>query len=100
MKTTALIIGLCFSFAVAETPAADDFYKGKTIRVIVGGTAGGGFDVYTRAMTRYMGKHIRGRHAYCGEIYSQRCETGWPDLRHLQRLFDSQPGPRPQRFRF
>jgi len=60
MKTTALIIGLCFSFAVAETPAADDFYKGKTIRVIVGGTAGGGFDVYTRAMTRYMGKHIPG----------------------------------------
>jgi tripartite-type tricarboxylate transporter receptor subunit TctC len=40
--------------------AADDFYRGKTIRVIVGGTAGGGFDVYTRAMTRYIGKHIPG----------------------------------------
>ena len=39
---------------------ADDFYKGKTVRVIVGGTAGGGFDVYTRAMTRHMGKHIPG----------------------------------------
>ncbi|HJX09438.1 MAG TPA: hypothetical protein VJ733_02945 [Candidatus Binatia bacterium] len=60
MKTTALIVGLCFSFTVADTLAADDFYKGKTIRVIVGGTAGGGFDVYTRAMTRYMGKHIPG----------------------------------------
>lgn len=60
MKTAALIIGLCFSFMVADTLAAEDFYKGKTIRVIVGGTAGGGFDVYTRAMTRYMGKHIPG----------------------------------------
>lgn len=60
MKTTALIIGLCFSFTVADALRADDFYKGKTIRVIVGGTAGGGFDVYTRAMTRYMGKHIPG----------------------------------------
>jgi len=40
--------------------AADDFYKGKVIRVIVSGTAGGGFDVYTRAMTRHMGKHIPG----------------------------------------
>lgn len=39
---------------------AQDYYKGKTIRVIVGGSAGGGFDVYTRAMTRYMGKHIPG----------------------------------------
>ena len=39
---------------------ADDFYKGKTIRVIVGGSAGGGFDIYTRAMARHMGKHIPG----------------------------------------
>ncbi len=60
MKTTALIVGLCFSLTIAATLRADDFYKGKTIRVIVGGTAGGGFDVYTRAMTRYMGKHIPG----------------------------------------
>jgi tripartite-type tricarboxylate transporter receptor subunit TctC len=39
---------------------ADDFYKGKTIRVIVGGSAGGGVDIYTRAMARHMGKHIPG----------------------------------------
>jgi tripartite-type tricarboxylate transporter receptor subunit TctC len=39
---------------------ADDFYKGKIIRVIVGGSAGGGFDIYTRAMARHMGKHIPG----------------------------------------
>jgi tripartite-type tricarboxylate transporter receptor subunit TctC len=39
---------------------ADDFYKGKVIRVIVGGSAGGGFDIYTRAMARHMGKHIPG----------------------------------------
>lgn len=46
---------------LACAPAfADDFYKGKTVRVIVSGTAGGGFDVYTRAMTRHMGKHIPG----------------------------------------
>ena len=39
---------------------ADDFYKDKVIRVIVGGSAGGGFDIYTRAMARHMGKHIPG----------------------------------------
>ncbi len=60
MKTTALMLGLCFSLTVTEALAAEDFYKDKTIRAIVGGTAGGGFDVYTRAMTRYMGKHIPG----------------------------------------
>jgi tripartite-type tricarboxylate transporter receptor subunit TctC len=40
--------------------AAQGFYSGKTIRVIVGGSPGGGFDIYTRAMTRHMGKHIPG----------------------------------------
>ena len=44
----------------AAPSRADDFYKGKTIRVIVGGSAGGGFDIYTRAMARHMGKHIPG----------------------------------------
>ena len=39
---------------------AQDFYRGKVIRVIVGGSAGGGFDIYTRAMARHMGKHIPG----------------------------------------
>jgi tripartite-type tricarboxylate transporter receptor subunit TctC len=39
---------------------ADDFYRGKTVRVIVGGSPGGGFDIYTRAMARHMGKHIPG----------------------------------------
>ena len=57
------IILLCVLLLAGITPPpllADDFYKGKTVRVIVGGTAGGGFDVYTRAMTRHIGKHIPG----------------------------------------
>jgi tripartite-type tricarboxylate transporter receptor subunit TctC len=56
------ILSLLFSFWLLPSlaQAAEDFYKGKTIRVLVGGTAGGGFDVYTRAMTRFMGKHIPG----------------------------------------
>ena len=55
---------LVFLLALGVLPsrlfAAEDFYKGKTIRVIVGGSAGGGFDIYTRAVARHMGKHIPG----------------------------------------
>ena len=54
------LLAALFTAAVAAPLDAQEFYKGKTIRVIVGGTAGGGFDVYTRAMTRYMGRHIPG----------------------------------------
>ena len=59
MKTAWFCI-LWLVATMSQTLHADDFYKGKTVRVIVGGTAGGGFDVYTRAMTRHMGKHILG----------------------------------------
>jgi tripartite-type tricarboxylate transporter receptor subunit TctC len=38
--------------------SSEDFYKGKTVRIIVGGSAGGGFDTYSRVMARPW-KHIR-----------------------------------------
>jgi len=40
--------------------AQANFFEGKTIRLIVGFTAGGGYDAYTRAIGRHMGKHIPG----------------------------------------
>jgi tripartite-type tricarboxylate transporter receptor subunit TctC len=40
--------------------AQANFYEGKTIRMIVGFTAGGGYDAYTRAIGRHMSKHIPG----------------------------------------
>ena len=57
------LLAMLSLFATTVTSHADDFYKGKTIRVIVGGSAGGGFDIYTRAMGRHMGKHIPGNPA-------------------------------------
>jgi len=42
----------------AQSPA--DFYKGKTVEIFVGYSAGGGYDVYARSIARYMGKHIPG----------------------------------------
>jgi tripartite-type tricarboxylate transporter receptor subunit TctC len=45
----------------ASSPGAEDFYKGKTIRFIVGFTAGGGFDVYARTIARHINKHIPGK---------------------------------------
>ncbi|MBI2991005.1 MAG: hypothetical protein HYY47_02540 [Deltaproteobacteria bacterium] len=60
MKVAYVSLSLCFSLLLHATALAQDFDRGKTIRIIVGGTAGGGFDVYSRAMARHMGKHIPG----------------------------------------
>src|SRR5919109_2520116 len=43
--------------------SAQDYYAGKTIRIVVGFSAGGGFDTYARAIGRHMGKHIPGQPA-------------------------------------
>jgi tripartite-type tricarboxylate transporter receptor subunit TctC len=45
--------------AQAQSPA--EFYRGKTINIIVGFGAGGGYDLYARLLGRYMGEHIPGK---------------------------------------
>lgn len=39
---------------------ADPFYKGKTMRIYIGSTAGGFYDRWARLFARYMGKYIPG----------------------------------------
>jgi len=54
----AWLAACVLSPARAQGPA--DFYQGKTIDLYVGYSAGGGYDVYARALARYMGRHIPG----------------------------------------
>jgi tripartite-type tricarboxylate transporter receptor subunit TctC len=61
MRVASFIFGmaaLCGS-AQAQDPVAD-FYRGKQLRIIVGSSTGGGYDLYARYLARYMGKHIPG----------------------------------------
>jgi tripartite-type tricarboxylate transporter receptor subunit TctC len=44
--------------ACAQSPA--EFYKGKTVDLYIGYSAGGGYDLYARMLARYMGQHIPG----------------------------------------
>jgi len=59
---------LCFLSAISfvlvfPVHAAAPYYEGKTIRLIVGFSAGGGFDTYSRLIGRHLGKHIPGNPA-------------------------------------
>ncbi len=42
------------------TAAAEDFYQGKTIRLMVFGAPGGGYDTYTRMIARHIVRYIPG----------------------------------------
>ena len=50
-------------FGLARTDSVfgqEPFYKGKTIRLIVGTDPGGGFDTYSRAIARHITRYIPG----------------------------------------
>lgn len=42
------------------TAAVAAFYSGKTVKIIVGYTPGGGYDTYARTLAAHIGKHIPG----------------------------------------
>src|SRR5262249_56659448 len=72
MKIRLWLLAISFWFSMSGLLLADDFYKGKTVRIIVGGSAGGGFDTYSRGMARHMGRHVPGHPAIMVENMTGR----------------------------
>jgi tripartite-type tricarboxylate transporter receptor subunit TctC len=54
------MVGIALLAFAIRTAGADEFYKGKTIRFVVGLAPGGGYDLSARTVGRHMGKHIPG----------------------------------------
>lgn len=58
-----MLIILLFLCAVAWTgnlQAQTPFYQGKQIKLVIGSTAGGGYDLWPRVMVRYLTRYIPG----------------------------------------
>jgi tripartite-type tricarboxylate transporter receptor subunit TctC len=51
------VVALCSG---ADAQSAADFYRGKTVSIIVSYAPGGGYDNYSRLLARHLGKHIPG----------------------------------------
>jgi tripartite-type tricarboxylate transporter receptor subunit TctC len=60
LRTRWLVGLLAFAGLAAPQAAAEDFYKGKTITILVGFSAGGGYDSYARLLARHLPEHIPG----------------------------------------
>ena len=60
--TVLLLLFLTAVFASTPSRAAepDGSFRGKTIRIIVGAAAGGGYDAYARLLAAHLGRHIPG----------------------------------------
>ncbi len=51
------------AFTAMSTMAvnAQDFYQGKRLTIVIGNTAGSGYDTYGRLVSRYVSKHLAGQ---------------------------------------
>ena len=60
LQRSAIAIMFLWWMIAGQAFAQESFFKGKTMRIIVGGPPGGGFDTYARMIARVMPKHIPG----------------------------------------
>ncbi|MGC2081542.1 MAG: hypothetical protein WA728_37090 [Xanthobacteraceae bacterium] len=83
------LLALVALFALSRVGAADsvgDFYKNRTVSLVIGYSVGGGYDAYARLVARYMGKHIAGEPS----IIPQQM-TGAGSLRAANYIFSVAP---------
>jgi tripartite-type tricarboxylate transporter receptor subunit TctC len=81
----AAVGSFCMSCS-AHAQSVEDFYRGKTVNLIIGYSVGGGYDLYGRLVSRHIGKHIPGRPA----IVPQNM-TGAGSLRAAQYIYSVAP---------
>jgi tripartite-type tricarboxylate transporter receptor subunit TctC len=60
MRVFALLTVALLTAAPAAAQDAASFYKGKTVRIVVGFAPGGGYDLYARLVARHYARHIPG----------------------------------------
>lgn len=54
------LVAIFYATLLTSAHGAAPYYEGKTIKLIVGFSAGGGFDTYSRLIARHLSKHIPG----------------------------------------
>jgi tripartite-type tricarboxylate transporter receptor subunit TctC len=81
----AITVGIAVGSG-APAGAAEPFYAGKTVRILVGFGPGGGYDLYARTLGRFFGRHLAGEPA----IVVQNM-PGAGSLKVVNYLFNAAP---------
>ena len=86
LKSVLIVAAVAALMSVAKADSVADFYKGRTLSMIIGYSVGGGYDAYARLLARYFGKHISGEPS----IVPQQM-TGAGSLRAANYIFSVAP---------
>lgn len=63
MRTIAALTAIALAPASVQAQSVAEFYRGKTVEILVGAAAGGGYDVVARLIANHMARHIPGNPA-------------------------------------
>ncbi len=75
--TLGMLALLPIAASSVKADPVEDFYKGKTVRAIIGYSVGGGYDTYTRVLAAAHGQaHSRQSHGGAGEHARRRQPEG------------------------
>src|SRR5258706_889113 len=55
-----VILALSLQAAPALADPVEDFYRGRTVTLVIGYSVAGGYDSYARVVARHLGNHIPG----------------------------------------
>ena len=72
----AAVIASCCCAVGCAAQASDDFYAGKTVRLIIGTTTAGDYGLYAQLMAQHIGKHIPGKPTVIVQIHAGRRRAG------------------------
>jgi tripartite-type tricarboxylate transporter receptor subunit TctC len=82
----AAAVASLFITGPGHAQSVEEFYRGKTVNLMIGYSVGGGYDLYGRLVSRHIGKHIPGRPA----VVPQNM-TGAGSLRAAQYIYSVAP---------
>ena len=81
LAACTLLLAQIASASIAKSDAVADFYKGKTIRIIIGTSIGGAYGVYGTLVSRHLGRFIPGQPTLV--VQSMPAGAGLVALNHL-----------------
>jgi tripartite-type tricarboxylate transporter receptor subunit TctC len=60
LRWISVVVALGAAPSAASAQSVADFYKGKTVTIVVSTSTGGGYDTLARGIARHIGRHIPG----------------------------------------
>ena len=78
----AFALAIALTASLISQPAlsagVEEFYKGRTISLVIGYSVGGGYDLYARLLARHMGQYIPGHPTIVPQNLTGQAACGQP----------------------